>query len=86
MLSSAVYPASKKKSRKNREPTVVAEEKTAISSDRTEELKNKKYTYFSSVSETVLADVVLRHHCAAPLLQCASQKLIILKTKKCCLP
>ena len=57
MLSSAVYPASKKKSRKNREPTVVAEEKTAISSDRTEELKNKKYTYFSSVSETVLADV-----------------------------
>ena len=57
MLSSAVYPASKKKSRKNREPTVVAEEKTAISSDRTEELKNKKYTYFSSVSETVLDDV-----------------------------
>ena len=34
MLSSAVYPASKKKSRKNSEPAVVAEEKTAISSDR----------------------------------------------------
>ena len=57
MLSSAVYPASKKKSRKNSEPAVVAEEKTAISSDRMEELKNKKYTYFSSVSEAVLADV-----------------------------
>lgn len=54
MLNSQGFSASKRKNKKN---SAVSDEKTAISTGKTDELKNKKYTYFSSVPENVLSDV-----------------------------
>lgn len=54
LVNQEFFSASKRKSKKDSEPS---EEKTAISLEKTQELKNKKYTYFSSVPEAVLSDV-----------------------------
>lgn len=51
------YSASSKKKNKKISSVSVVEEKTAISSEKNEDLKNKKYTYFSSIDESIIADV-----------------------------